>query len=74
MSVNIRSVGSSLERFLSLVVARETRHIGRVTNMNNNVRLKVVNKMSKPLSPAVMVLVMSVTVGNDEMAGQGTTP
>lgn len=74
MRVNISSVGTSLERLLAFVVARQARHIRRVTDMNDDVRLEIIDEMPKPLSPLVVVLVVGVGIGDDEMRGQGTNP
>lgn len=38
--------------------------------MNHNIRLKIVNKMSKPLRSLVVMLVVGVGIRDDEMAGQ----
>lgn len=65
MCIDIGSVGSSLEGLPPFVITRQRRHISRVTDVDDNVRLKVVDKMSKPLSSLVVVLVMCVGVRDD---------
>lgn len=43
--------------------------------MNDDIRLKIINEVSKPLCSLVVMLGMCVGVGDDEMASHcGTNP
>ena len=61
---NVSAVRSSLKRFFALVVRAKAWHVKPITNVNNNVRLKIVNKFSKPSVPFVAKIRVSVTVRN----------
>lgn len=72
VSLYIGSVGSSLERLLPAIIRTQARHISGIANMNDDVRLKIINEVSKPLCPSVVMLGMCVGVWNDEVAGHRT--
>ena len=61
---NVSAIRSSFKRFLALVVRAKARHVKPITNIDHNVRFKIVNKLTKPSVPFVAKIGVSVTVRN----------
>lgn len=64
---NVSAVSASFEAFLALVVRTKTWHVKPITNVDNNVRLKIMDKLAKPSVPFVTEVRMSVAVRNYQM-------
>lgn len=71
VGIYVGSVGSSLERLLAAIIRTQARHISGIANMNDDIRLKIVNEASKPFSSLVMILGMGVGIRDDEVASHG---
>ena len=70
VSVDVGLVGPSDRCLLALVKACQGRHVSRVTDVDDLVRLDVVDQLAEPLSSFVVKLVVSMGVWDNEMRSQ----
>ena len=63
-SVNVIPIRPTHKRPFAFVITAKARHVKLVTKINHNIGSDIKYKISKPISAIVVVLRMSVNIGN----------